>query len=168
MILMFVRHGESVNDELTELGRKQCELMVMGDEDYKFSKIYCSVMKRCKQTASYLSEKYNLETEFVAGVKDREMLKTEPKADDEKEWYANYLNKNYSHKNPEGCKEFLERNFCEFDRIIKAHKDKNENIILVAHSCTFYALREYLNKSEGSEINYCRLSNCSKIYFEIN
>lgn len=167
MILMFVRHGESVNDELTEFGKKQCEFMVMGEEDYKFSKLYCSVANRCKQTASYLSEKYSLEPEYISGVKDREMLKTEPKNEDEKEWYDNYLNKNYSHKNPEGCKEFLERNFKEFDRIINNHKSSNENVILVAHSCTFYALREYLNKSDSEEINYCRLSNCSKIYFEI-
>jgi broad specificity phosphatase PhoE len=167
MILMFVRHGESVNDELTEFGKRQCELMVECDENYEFSKLYCSIMKRCKQTAFYLSEKYNLETEYISEIKDRELLKGEPVTNDEKEWYDNYLNKNYSHKNPEGCKEFLERNFREFDRIINAHKDKNENIILVAHSCTFYALQEYLNKSDSKEINYCRLSNCSKIYFEI-
>ena len=167
MILMFVRHGDSVNDELTELGKRQCELMVENDENYEFSKLYCSIMKRCKQTAFYLSEKYNLETEYVSGIKDRELLKGDPLSDDEKEWYDNYLNKNYSHKNPEGCKEFLERNFHEFDRIINAHKDKNENIILVAHSCTFYALQEYLKKTDSEEISYCRLSNCSKIYFEI-
>ncbi|MBR3885647.1 MAG: histidine phosphatase family protein [Clostridia bacterium] len=167
MILMFVRHGESVDNELTEFGRKQCELMVMSKDNYNFSKIYCSIMNRCKQTAEYFSKKYNLEVEYVSSLKDREMLSNEPKTDDEKEWYDNYLNKNYSHKNPEGCKEFLQRNFREFDRIINAHKDKNENVILVAHSCTFYALQEYLNSSKGENINYCRLSNCSKIYFEI-
>jgi broad specificity phosphatase PhoE len=102
MILMFVRHGESVNDELTEFGKRQCELMVESDENYEFSKLYCSIMKRCKQTAFYLSEKYKLETEYVSGIKDRELLKGDPLSDDEKEWYDNYLNKNYSHKNQEG------------------------------------------------------------------
>ena len=167
MILMFVRHGESLNDELTELGKKQCELMVMTKEDYVFSKIYCSVANRCKQTALYLSEKYKLETEYVFGIKDREMLKYEPQTSDEKEWYDNYLNKNFSHKDPEGCKEFLDRNFREFENIIKTHRCLNENVIIVAHSCTFYALQEYFNQSKTQDINYYRLSNCAKVYFEI-
>lgn len=167
MILMFVRHGESLNDELTGLGKKQCELMVMGNEEYRFSKIYCSVANRCKETALYLSEKYNLELEYLKGVKDRQMLKGDPITKGEKDWYENYLNKNFSYNNPEGCKEFLERNFREFDKIIKAHKDKNENVILVAHSCTFYALQEYFNKSLEDNIKYYRLSNCAKVYFEI-
>lgn len=167
MILMFVRHGESVKDELTEFGKKQCELMVLGDDEYKFSKIYCSVANRCKQTAEYLSEKYNLETEFLKGLKDRELLNRNPETEDEKIWYDNYLNKTFSHKNPEGCKEFLERNFREFDNIINTHKQRNENVILVAHSCTFYAIQEYFNHSAENEIKYYRLSNCSRVYFEI-
>ncbi len=167
MILMFVRHGESINDALTELGKKQCELMVQAQEEYKFVKIYSSTATRCRETAEFLSKNFDLDIELVEGVVDRETLANKPKDKDEQEWYDNYLNKNYSHKNPEGCKEFLERNFKEFSRIISMHKSKNENIILVAHSCTFYALQEYLNSSRQDEINYCRLSNCARIYFEI-
>ena len=167
MILMYVRHGDSIGDVLTELGKKQCELMVCGDEKYDFAKIYCSVTNRCKTTAKYLSDKYNLETEFVKGVKDRELLNRDPETAEEKEWYVNYLNKNFSNNKPEGCKEFLERNFKEFDRIIENHKGKNENVILVAHSSTFYALQEYFNRSVGDEIKYYRVSNCARVYFEI-
>ena len=167
MILMFVRHGESINDELTELGKKQCEIMTLSDDEYKFSKIYCSEANRCKQTAKYLGEKYCLEIEILKDVKDRELLNHVPENQDEKIWYDNYLNRTFSHKNPEGCKEFLERNFHGFDNIINAHKERNENVILVAHSCTFYALQEYFNHSQEDEIKYYRLSNCSKVYFEI-
>ena len=168
MIIMFVRHAEAEKDKLTDLGRKQCELMCLQDENYKFSKIYCSTINRCKETAEYLKLKYNLEVEYSDRLIDREVLDKDPETLNEKEWYDNYLNKNYSCKKPEGCKEFLERNFKVFDYIINKHKGKNENIILVAHSCTFYAIQEYLNSSKNENINYSRLSNCARVYFEIN
>ena len=167
MIIMFVRHAEAKENVLTNLGRKQCEMMCEQNEHYEFSKIYCSSIERCKETAEYLKNKYNLKVECFYDLRDREVLDSTPQNSDEKEWYDNYLNKNYSHKNPEGCKEFLQRNFKIFDDIINHHKQKNENVILVAHSCTFYAIQEYINSSKGENINYCRLSNCSKIYFEI-
>lgn len=167
MIIMFVRHGEAKNDELTNLGKKQCELMVEQNEDYKFLKIYCSTTNRCRQTASFYKDKLKLETVYLDKLKDRELLGHDPENDDEQEWYDNYLNKSYSHKNPEGCHDFLKRNFEIFDNIIKTHKDKNENVILVAHSCTFYAIQEYFNHCLDDEIKYYRLANCSRVYFEI-
>lgn len=168
MVLMFVRHGEAVDDKLTEFGKRQCELMIDGEEGYKFSKIYCSIANRCRETAEFFSRKFNLDVEVLTGVIDREQLKNKPQSEAEQEWYDNYLNKNYSHKKPEGCKEFLERNFLEFNKIVKNHKGKNENVILVAHSCTFYAIQEFFKPSESGNINYYKLSNCSKVYFEIN
>lgn len=167
MIIMFVRHGEAKDDKLTKLGLEQCKLLVSQEEDYAFSKIYCSSVRRCKETAKFLAEKYNLEITYLSNLKDRELLKDVPQTEDEQEWYDNYLNKNYSHINPEGCKEFLQRNFNEFEIIIKTHLEKNENVIIVAHSCTFYALQEFFNKSEEDAIKYYRLGNCSKVYFEI-
>lgn len=167
MVIMFVRHGDANEKGLTELGKHQCELMCEGEEKYKFSKIYCSSVERCKLTAEYLKNYFNIEVEYFDKLRDREVLSDAPQNEQEQLWYDNYLNKNFSSKSPEGCKEFLERNFNVFDEIIKNHKNKNENVILVAHSCTFYAIQEYFNKTAGSEINYYRLSNCAKVYFEI-
>lgn len=168
MIIMFVRHAEAKENKITEIGKKQCELMCEQDENYKFSKIYCSSVSRCMETAKYLERKYKLEIEYIDELRDREVLSQKPTTAKEQEWYDNYLNKNYSHKNPEGCKEFLQRNFKVFDRIIDQHKNKQENVIIVAHSCTFYAIQEYLNPSRGDNLKYCRLSNCGKVYFEID
>lgn len=168
MVIMFVRHGDAKDDRLTELGKRRCELMCEGEETYTFSKIYCSVVNRCKETASYFVQNYGLPIEYVDDLKDREILSGKPQTSDEQEWYDNYLNKNFSHKNPEGCKEFLQRNFKVFEKVISQHKPKNENVIIVAHSCTFYALQEFLKKSETDEIKYYRLSNCAKVYFEVN
>ena len=154
MIIMFVRHAEAKNNKITTLGKKQCELMSEQDEDYVFSKIYSSSVDRCKETAKYFQKKYNLELEVIDKIRDRDVLKGAPQTDDEKLWYDNYLNKNFSHQKPEGCKEFLDRNFEEFRRIIEKHKDKNENVILVAHSCTFYALLEFLKPSKTNDLDY--------------
>ena len=137
MVIMFVRHAEANGDKLTELGKDQCKLMCMQDEDYKFSKIYSSPINRCKETAKFLQDKYNLSVELIQSLKDREVLNKDPQTQKEKEWYDNYLNKNYSSKHPEGCKEFLDRNFKAFDYIINNHIDKNENVILVAHIMQF-------------------------------
>ncbi len=169
MVLLFVRHGEAIDDKLTDFGVTQCEVMVNCEENYKFSKIYSSTANRCKETAKFLSDKFGLKIESVKGIIDRQQLPNKkPQNADEQIWYDNYLNKNFSYENPEGCKEYLKRNFAEFDKIINAHKDKNENVILVAHSCTFYAIQEYFNPSDSDEIKYYRLGNCSKVYFEIN
>lgn len=167
MIIMFVRHGDADENGLTELGKRQCELMNESVERYNFSKIYCSSVNRCKQTAEFLKRKFALYAEYLDDLRDREALHHDPETEEEQFWYDNYLNKNFSSLKPEGCKEFLQRNFDVFDRIISEHKQKNENVILVAHSCTFYAIQEYFNKSSGEEINYYRLSNCAKVYFEV-
>ena len=78
------------------------------------------------------------------------------------------MNPNYSHENPEGCKEFLDRTAALLDEVIAAHKPKNENIIISAHSCTLYAIMAYFNKEKTDKINWYRVSNCAKIYFEID
>lgn len=168
MIIMYVRHADASGDKLTELGKKQCELMVMQDDGFEFSKIYSSPMKRCEDTSKFLADKYNLEIELCEDLGERKVLKGLPNTDDEKEWFNNYLNPNFSHENPEGCKEFLDRTAKVLDKIIAAHKDKNENVILSAHSCTLYAIMAYFNKSGANKINWYRVSNCAKVFFEIN
>lgn len=168
MIIMYVRHGDAEGDKLTELGRKQCELMVKQDESIKFSKIYSSPMNRCIETSKYLAEKYNLEIEVVSKLDERKTLGREPESDTEKEWFDNYLNPNYSSNNPEGCKEFVDRTARVLDNIINAHKNKNENVIISAHSCSLYAIMAYFNKEKQGDINWYRAGNCSKVYFEVN
>ena len=168
MIIMYVRHGEAKDDKLTELGKKQCEIMAMQDESVKFSKIYCSPMNRCIETSKYLAEKYNLEIEVVSKLDERKTLHRDPETDFEKKWFDNYLNPFFSSKSPEGCKEFIERTAEVLDKIIATHKDKDENIIISAHSCSLYAIMAYFNKDKKGDINWYRAGNCSKVYFEIN
>ena len=168
MIIMYVRHADASGDKVTELGLEQCKLMTMQNDGFEFSKIYSSPMKRCEDTSRFLADKYNLKIELCDELGERKVLNGLPNTDDEKEWFSNYLNPNYSHENPEGCKEFLARTSKVLDRIIKEHKDKNENVIISAHSCTLYAIMAYFNKQNTDKINWYRVSNCAKVFFEIN
>lgn len=167
---MFVRHGDSKKDKLTRLGKKQCKLALKDKEKLEFAKIYSSSSNRCIKTARYFQNKYKIPLEISFNLKERELLKTiEPQNEQEKEWYENYLNPEYSSKEPEGCKEYLTRNFVEFKKIVDEHIDKNENVIIVAHSGTLYALSAYINGiAKGRNITWLRIANCSKVYFEIN
>lgn len=169
MIIMFVRHADAKNDKLTKLGRRQCKLALRAKENIKFDKIYTSNTNRCIKTARCFQLKYKLPVEVLEGLNERELLpSSEPQNEKEREWFDNYMNPLYSSKEPEGCKEFLTRNFIEFKKIIDEHIDKNENVIIVAHSGTLYALMAYVNGiKKNRNINWFRAGNCSKVYFEV-
>lgn len=169
MIIKFIRHADSKNDKLTKLGKKQCRLALKQKDSISYSKIYTSPAGRCVRTARVYQNKFKLQVEVVEGIKERELLKTkEPQTEAEKLWYDNYLNPMFSNEAPEGCKEFLARNFIEFNKIIDDHIDKNENIIIVAHSGTFYALMAYINGIHKNEdLVWYRLNNCAQIIVEI-
>lgn len=169
MIIMLMRHAEDKDNKITRLGKKQIKLALCSEEKVEFSKIYTSASSRCVETARPFAEKYNIEMEICEELKERELLDGRlPKNEKEQEWYDNYLNPEYSSINPEGCKEYLCRNFNAFKKIIDRHFDKNENVIIVAHSGTLYALVAYtMGIEKMKNINWFRMGNCNKIYFEI-
>lgn len=169
MIIKFIRHADSKNDKLTKLGKKQCKLAFKQKDSISYSKIYSSSAGRCVRTARYYQSKLKLQVEVVEGISERELLKTkEPQTEQEKLWYDNYLNPMFSNEEPEGCKEFLARNFIEFNRIIDEHIDKDENVIIVAHSGTFYALMAYINGiQKNQDLIWYRLNNCAQVIVEI-
>lgn len=108
--------------------------------------------------------------DIVEGLRERQLLENgKPQNEKEQKWYDNYMNPMFSCSDPEGCKEYLTRNFVEFKNIIDNHFDHNENVVIVAHSGTFYCLMAYLNGiKRGKNINWYRLGTADKVYFEIN
>lgn len=170
MILMFVRHADAKKDKLTKFGKKQIKFRLKEKETFSFNKIYVSPANRCIKTARPFQLKKKIAMEVVEGLKERQLLKSgKPQNEQEQEWYDNYLNPMYSSVDPEGCKEYLARNFIEFKRIIENHIDKNENAMIVAHSGTFYALMAYVNGlQKNKNINWYRIGTCDSVYFEIN
>ena len=170
MIILFVRHADDIDNKITKLGKKQCEVMVDYEEEFAFAKIYSSPAKRCVDTAKPLSKKFNLDIEILDELNERDQLNNKtPQTKEEKMWYDNYMNPSYSCAKPEGCKEYLDRNFSAFNKIINNHIDKNENAIIVAHSGTFYILSAFINGyDKNKDLKWSRVGNCAKIYFEIN
>jgi broad specificity phosphatase PhoE len=169
MIIMFVRHADSKNDKLTRFGKYQCKMALKEKEKLDFAKIYVSPARRCVETARYFQNKYKIQTEICENLRERELLpEREPRNEKEQEWYDNYMNPLYSSENPEGCKEYLTRTFIDFKRIVDENFDKNQNVIIVAHSGTLYALSAFVNGiAKDKNLNWVRVGNCSKIYFEI-
>jgi len=167
MIILFIRHAEAKNDKLTRFGRKQTKLLALQQEDYEFAEIYCSPLERCKLTAKAYNKKLNLKITADSRLRERETLYNSPKNEQEQLWYDNYMNGEFSFKNPEGCKELLERVASFLDEKIKFHKLKNENFVIVSHSGIFYAVMAYLNKNHKN-IDWYKLGTASKVYFEIN
>lgn len=168
MILMLIRHAEQENDKLTKLGKLQCKLALKDGEKVKFSKIYCSPANRCVETAKFFEKAYKIPVEICPELKERELLKNaNPQTKTEKDWYKNYLNPEFSSKNPEGCYEYLKRSFSLFDKLVKVHKPKNENVIIVAHSGTLYALSAFVHGiDKAKDITWMRMGACNKVYFE--
>lgn len=169
MIIMYVRHADDKNDVLTELGKQQCEMLEKYEEEYKFTKIYSSPAKRCVDTAKALSKKFGIPVEIRKDLNERETLNGDPKTKKEQLWFDNYLNPEFSSKKPEGCKEYFGRIFSEIDGMINEHFDKEENVIIVAHSGTSYAISSYFyGVQKGKDVPWMRVGNCSRIYFEVN
>lgn len=167
MIILFIRHAEAKNDKLTDFGKKQGKMLAEQTEDYEFAKIYSSPTNRCLETAKYYNKNKGLDFEIDDRLRERETLDNGPTTPEEKLWYDNYMNPNFSSEKPEGCKELLERVYSFLDGAIKKHKDKDQNFVIVSHSGIFYAVLSYFNKINTNEINWYKLSNASKVYFEI-
>lgn len=168
MIIKFIRHAESKNDKITKLGKLQIKLALKQKDDKTYSKIYSSPLGRCVKTARYFQNKLKLQLDVLEGLKEREVLGMEPVSDEDKLWYNNYLNPFFSNEKPEGCKEFLSRSFIEFSKIVDEHIDKDENVIIVAHSVTFYALMAYVNGlQKNKDLTWYRIANCSQVCVEI-
>ena len=167
MIILFIRHAEANDDKLTKFGKRQAKLLSKQKEDFEFAKIYTSPLRRCKDTAKFYNKTKKLKIEIDERLTERQTLETPPKNKQEQQWYDNYMNPRFSSDFPEGCKEFLQRTYEFLSERIFEHYQKNENIVVVAHSGIFYAVLSYFNKGKKGDINWYKLGNCSKVYFEV-
>ena len=166
MKLIYVRHGEVAipNGPLSERGIKQAE----GTIDYIAPeapvKIYCSPQLRAKQTAEIIAKGLNLEVEVLQELNERMQVSI----DDEEALIIenNYFNYDYKNDRIQTCRDFIEKNFEGFYKIMANHKEKNESVIGVAHSSTLYALATFVNGvPENRKIVWMQCSNCAVVKF---
>ena len=169
MVIGYVRHGEKSATGLTKLGRKQAK-DVCKQLTENYVKIYCSPTARCHETAQIIAKQLKLPIEVCYEMHDRRGLTEPPKNEKEQEFYDNFLNYDYVDKGLgiETCKEYIDRNFREFQKIVDMHYVNNENVLIVAHSATLYCLNAFVSGiPDNHKIIWMRAGNCSKVLMEI-
>ena len=166
MIIYLLRHGEyKQNGDLSKLGKKQIKLIAQNLKTENIDAIYSSTIKRCVQSAEILNKKLRLGIVYDERLKERGKLTDQPRNEQEKLWWQNYLNSNFSNQNPEGCKDFFER---VFEFVEKLKTKKQSRVLLVAHSALLYALLYYVYKPQSEFAVWNSLSNGGYVRFEIN
>lgn len=166
MKIIFVRHGDHKGDKLTRLGKKQSKI-VCNDLKYEnIEVIYSSPLSRATETAEIISKNLgNIEVKVSDALRERSRLTHEPENAYEIEYSKNYLNPNFSSKNPEGCKEFLDRSYKFLEELCNSDY---QCVLIVGHSSFVYALLSFVQgKRCDRDITWVRVGNCSKICFEI-
>lgn len=170
MKICFVRHGHNRGDKLTSLGKKQCKNVCYDLYYEDFDKVYCSPLNRTMQTAKIICKKLSISNiKYDERLKEREQLRMVSDDPEIIEYNENYLNYNYCHTNPEGCREFCNRIFSFLDDLIDKHLDNDDNILIIGHSSTLYAINAYFTGiPKDKQIIWMRLGNCGKVCYEIN
>lgn len=176
MRICFIRHasdkiGNDVDikgdSELTRDGIKLLKKTIEYYDNENISAIYTSPNKRALQTAEIIHKRYNVPVYVKQGLKERVKFDYKVGTIDEQEFWENYLNYNYVSDKFETCKSYIDRNFEVFDEIIKTHDHHNENVIIVGHSATLYALNTYFTGiPKDNQIIWLQCGNCSMVKFE--
>lgn len=183
MKLLFIRHGQtdwnvdgkiqgSSDIELNEIGISQAEELSnkLIKDNYKFSKIYTSPLKRALKTAEILSS--NTDVEFVAineltelNLGDWEGLSWAEVKDKFPKEYGVWYKDRKDTKTPKG-----ESYQDMLDRVLKAIKNIiNENtsdVVVVSHSAVIMSLQCILTETPFDKMTKFKLDNTAIV--EIN
>lgn len=178
MKLVYMRHGIAKKPRRSQFSKFDSKLTLVGtfetlssiryicDENIK--KIYCSPCIRTLQTARIASKKLGVEIEIVDDLRERVIVNPHDiKTEEDRIFYENYLNLNYQGEGREVCRQYFDRNFAVFSKIIKEHEERDENILIVAHSSTLYALSAFFfGLPEDGKVVWMQCSNSSVIKFD--
>lgn len=171
MRLILVRHGETMwnrenrvlgqNEvELNETGRKQAERLALAFKDEKVAAIYCSPLRRARETAEEIARFHELPVvaddalmEIDAGELDGLTF------DEMRERYGEFLEQwlrdatAIAMPGGESMGQLQQRAWAGVERIVSAHPD--ETVIVVSHS---FAIQSIICKALGMALsNFRRL-----------
>ena len=168
MRIILFRHGEHQHDKLTHRGRKSIKINGEQLKAFNINKIYCSSAERCVKTAKILSKILAVaDIQFEKGLCERFQLNHLPNNAAEHEWWDNYMNLNFKPaKNEVGetCFEYISRNQNVFKKIVQLAQ-QDEDVLIVAHSSTSYALANFVWKTK--DLKWMKLGNANYIVFEV-
>ena len=192
MNLLFVRHGKDSDQhrggwsqlDLLPEGKREAKMLadylVQHKEDYHFTKIITSDLKRAETTAMILEEKLQLPLEKVRDLRETNngdlagMLNSEA---DQKfpRLYFRSLAMDEHYPNGESPREFYQRIKTWFELFLKENHNSDETQIVVTHGGVINIIYhlvnqiEWTNKSNLFHVKHCSISllNTKTLVFEV-
>ena len=192
MNLLFVRHGKDSDQhrggwsqlDLLPEGKREAktlaDYLVQHKEDYHFTKIITSDLKRTETTATILAEALQLPLEKESALRETNngdlagMLNSEA---DQKfpHLYFRSLAMDEHYPNGESPREFYQRIKTWFQRFLQENDDSDETQIVVTHGGVINIIyhlvnkREWTNKSNLFHVKHCSISllNTKTLVFEV-
>lgn len=174
MRICFIRHASDVKPKvlgedtpISMAGKMQVKNAIRYYDKENIKMIYTSPCKRAVQTAEIIARRYNVPIVVLNELTERIKFDYKKGSAEEKLFMENYLNYDFDTDKFESCKKYIDRNFKAFDQIINNHYAKGENVILVGHSATLYALNTYFTGiPKDNQIVWLQCGNCSMVKFE--
>ncbi|MBF7075653.1 histidine phosphatase family protein [Streptococcus sp. HF-100] len=192
MNLLFVRHGKDSDQhrggwsqlDLLPEGKREAktlaDYLVQHKEDYHFTKIITSDLKRTETTATILAEALQLPLEKESALRETNngdlagMLNSEA---DQKfpHLYFRSLAMDEHYPNGESPREFYQRIKTWFQRFLQENDDSDETQIVVTHGGVINIIYhlvnqiEWTNKSNLFHVKHCSISllNRKTLVFEV-
>lgn len=192
MNILFVRHGKDSDQhrggwsqlDLLPDGKREAktlaDYLVQHKEDYRFTKIITSDLKRAETTATILVEALQLSLEKESSLRETNngdlagMLNSEA---DQKfpHLYFRSLAMDEHYPNGESPREFYQRIKTWFQRFLQENDDSDETQIVVTHGGVINIIYhlvnqiEWTNKSNLFHVKHCSISllNTKTLVFEV-
>lgn len=192
MNLLFVRHGKDSDQhrggwsqlDLLPEGKREAktlaDYLVQHKEDYHFTKIITSDLKRTETTATILAEALQLPLEKESALRETNngdlagMLNSEA---DQKfpHIYFRSLAMDEHYPNGESPREFYQRIKTWFQRFLQENNNSDETQIVVTHGGVINIIYhlvnqiEWTNKSNLFHVKHCSISllNTKTLVFEV-
>ena len=192
MNLLFVRHGKDSDQhrggwsqlDLLPEGKREAktlaDYLVQHKEDYHFTKMITSDLKRAETTATILAETLQLSLEKESNLREMNngdlagMLNSEA---DQKfpRLYFRSLAMDKHYPNGESPREFYQRIKTWFQRFLQENDDSDETQIVVTHGGVINIIYhlvnqiEWTNKSNLFHVKHCSISllNTKTLVFEV-
>ena len=192
MNILFVRHGKDSDQhrggwsqlDLLPEGKREAKMLadylVQHKEDYHFTKMITSDLKRAETTATILAEVLQLPLEKESSLRETNngdlagMLNSEA---DQKfpRLYFRSLAMDEHYPNGESPREFYQRIKTWFQRFLQENDDSDETQIVVTHGGVINIIYhlvnqiEWTNKSNLFHVKHCSISllNTKTLAFEV-
>ena len=179
MKLILVRHGETVENasgitqgqlpgKLNEKGKEQAFRLGKRLSEENIDKIYCSDLKRTKETAQEILKSVEAPIEYVKELRERGKGVFEGSRNK----LFDYIKKNnldfltFKPEGGESISEFRQRIVDFYEKIKK--RDKGKNILVITHGGFIVGLFFYLENKDDSSFSEYRHENCALSIIEIN